>query len=172
MMITANWLLPKHLIIINLMLYKYWFLIPVKKEEGQALIENSLPVDRDTGRNEETLLWYFVWNFIYSRIIEWYLMWSMRSIRTLGELLVNPKNWCWDAPRKLWEKQHWSFKIVKIKISSKYKYEVYSKQYLLKASIASKGVITGARNSLLSKRAVWAQETYMKTSHCPKCRCH
>ena len=30
--------------------------------------------------------------------------------------------------------------------------------YLLKASTASKGVMTGAKNSLLSKRAVWAQK--------------
>lgn len=41
-------------------------------------------------------------------------------------------------------------------------------QYLLKASMASNGVITGEKNSLLSKRAVWAQETVMKTSHCHK----
>jgi len=31
--------------------------------------------------------------------------------------------------------------------------------YLLNASTASKGVMTGAKNSLLSKSAVWAQET-------------
>jgi len=39
-------------------------------------------------------------------------------------------------------------------------------QHLLKASMASKGVITGAKNSLLSKSAVCAQETYTNTSHC------
>lgn len=39
-------------------------------------------------------------------------------------------------------------------------------QYLLKASMASKGVITGAKNSLLSNRAVCAQDTKMNTSHC------
>lgn len=37
--------------------------------------------------------------------------------------------------------------------------------YLLKAIVASKGVITGARYSLLSSKVVWAQETYRKTSH-------
>lgn len=37
--------------------------------------------------------------------------------------------------------------------------------YLLKAIVASKGVITGARYSLLSSKAVWAQETYTNTSH-------
>lgn len=41
-------------------------------------------------------------------------------------------------------------------------------QYLLKASMASKGVITGAKNSLLSNRAVCAQDTKMNTSHCKK----
>ncbi|KAL3814701.1 hypothetical protein ACJIZ3_015969 [Penstemon smallii] len=39
-------------------------------------------------------------------------------------------------------------------------------QYLSKASMASNGVIIGAKNSLLSNRAVCAQETLINTSHC------
>jgi hypothetical protein len=38
-------------------------------------------------------------------------------------------------------------------------YKAFPTQYLLKASMASNGVITGAKYSLLSRRAVWAQET-------------
>jgi hypothetical protein len=37
--------------------------------------------------------------------------------------------------------------------------EYINAAYLLKANTASKGVITGAKKSLLSSRAVWAQET-------------
>lgn len=44
--------------------------------------------------------------------------------------------------------------------------EIINVVYLPKANTASKGVITGAKKSLLSSRAVWAQETYTKTSHC------
>jgi hypothetical protein len=45
---------------------------------------------------------------------------------------------------------------------SSYKFVIIAQHniaYLLKANTASKGVITGAKKSLLSSRAVWAQET-------------
>lgn len=46
-----------------------------------------------------------------------------------------------------------------------YVWNIFTIQYLLKAIVASNGVITGARYALLSSRAVWGQETFMKTSH-------
>jgi hypothetical protein len=45
------------------------------------------------------------------------------------------------------------------KINSMVLVEYVNAAYLLKANTASKGVITGAKKSLLSSRAVWAQET-------------